>query len=564
MHLLITLLSALLFLPLLGGHDLFDWDEINFAESAREMLASGNYSQVQIGFEPFWEKPPLFIWMQAACMNLFGINEFAARLPNALCGIVTLNLLYHLGSKIRNHFTGVFWVLAYAGSLAPFLYFRSGIIDPVFNLFIFLAIYQLFLSEKSHSNGENPRIHMLWVGLFSGLALLTKGPVALLLIGLVWLIRLLINPRHVWNGWKNAWIALIACALPASMWVVPEWIAHGPWFFQEFFHYQLTLAKGQIEWHNQPWFYHILVLLFLCFPASVLALPYLLRDNEYAGPEKSWSSYMRIMFWVVLLVFSLISTKIIHYSSLCWFPLAWFSGNAIYRWHTRRGHIPGWIKIPAALVIILLSAASIALPMLLSNNGWLQQLSYKFSGFDLEPLQNNPHWQGWESAVGVLFFIFGLVWLFRSRAKAAFHPAWIFAITAGFALCISFIYLPKASSTLQGDYIQEMKELGHNNKYIDAWGFKTYAIYFYSNQQPSQFRGEWSQHKSDFKETSNPNTSARLFWLMNKKSDKPVFIVTRRSYQPDWYFNDKFIKVKDLDFYILWKRKDINKTDIRM
>ena len=58
----IILLGLLLFLPGLGNVHLFDWDEINFAESAREMINSGNYLTVQINFEPFWEKPPLFIW----------------------------------------------------------------------------------------------------------------------------------------------------------------------------------------------------------------------------------------------------------------------------------------------------------------------------------------------------------------------------------------------------------------------------------------------------------------------------------------------------------------------
>ncbi|MFC2102048.1 ArnT family glycosyltransferase [Bacteroidota bacterium] len=60
---MVVVISALLFFPLLGRVLLFDWDEINFAECAREMIVSGNYSMVQIDFLPFWEKPPLYIWM---------------------------------------------------------------------------------------------------------------------------------------------------------------------------------------------------------------------------------------------------------------------------------------------------------------------------------------------------------------------------------------------------------------------------------------------------------------------------------------------------------------------
>jgi 4-amino-4-deoxy-L-arabinose transferase-like glycosyltransferase len=72
--LLIAVAALALFLPFLGSVHLFDWDEINFAESAREMLLTGDFLTVQINYQPFWEKPPLFIWMQAFSMHLFGVN----------------------------------------------------------------------------------------------------------------------------------------------------------------------------------------------------------------------------------------------------------------------------------------------------------------------------------------------------------------------------------------------------------------------------------------------------------------------------------------------------------
>ena len=58
-YLFIFVTVAILFTHSLGKVHLFDWDEINFAESAREMIETGNYMQVQINYEPFWEKPPL-------------------------------------------------------------------------------------------------------------------------------------------------------------------------------------------------------------------------------------------------------------------------------------------------------------------------------------------------------------------------------------------------------------------------------------------------------------------------------------------------------------------------
>ena len=109
LQLCLALGAALLFIPFLGKVHLFDWDEINFAESAREMIASGDYQTVRIFFEPFWEKPPLFIWLQVLALKLFGINEFAARFPNAICGILTLLVLYNLGKKLYNPKFGLIW-----------------------------------------------------------------------------------------------------------------------------------------------------------------------------------------------------------------------------------------------------------------------------------------------------------------------------------------------------------------------------------------------------------------------------------------------------------------------
>ncbi len=181
-YLIIFLVAALLFLPFLGQVHLFDWDEINFAESAREMLLTGNWTRVMVDFQPFWEKPPFFIWLQALSMKLFGVEAFSARLPNAICGIFTLIILFRIGYKLFDKFFGLLWVLAYAGSFLPHFYFKSGIIDPIFNLFIFLGLYWLIkMTSPEERTLKQTRYYSILAGIFVGLAVLTKGPVGLLM-----------------------------------------------------------------------------------------------------------------------------------------------------------------------------------------------------------------------------------------------------------------------------------------------------------------------------------------------------------------------------------------------
>src|SRR5688572_9176018 len=139
------------------------------------MISSGDYSHVQLNYRPFWEKPPFFIWLQALSMNIFGINEFAARFPNAVCSIVTFIALYVAGKKFHSPGFGLLWCLLYAATLLPHLYFKSGLIDPWFNLFIFLTVYHLIYIINNPA-GKRELLKSLLAGVFLGLAVLTKGP----------------------------------------------------------------------------------------------------------------------------------------------------------------------------------------------------------------------------------------------------------------------------------------------------------------------------------------------------------------------------------------------------
>ena len=140
-HLAFTLLSLGILLLGVNLTPLFDWDELNFAESAREMNLTQNYLYVQIGFEPFWEKPPFFIWMQAFAERLFQTNDpWVYKLTNIITGVLAVNWVYHLGDRLGKRMLGAFWALATLFTFAPFIYWRSGIIDPVFNFFIVLSI----------------------------------------------------------------------------------------------------------------------------------------------------------------------------------------------------------------------------------------------------------------------------------------------------------------------------------------------------------------------------------------------------------------------------------------
>src|SRR5436190_3399305 len=240
LNIYILVLAALLFIPLLGTVHLFDWDEANFAESAREMLVTGNYFNVQINFQTFWEKPPLFMWLQALSMHFFGVNEYAARFPNAIVGVMTLLIIFNIGKKEFDKRFGLLWVIAYAGSILPHFYFKSGIIDPVFNLFIFLGLYQLSrLTDFDKTHKERRTRRAALAGLYIGLAVLTKGPVAFLIIWLCIVMYFLVKRSLRVISFKELMIFTIIVGCLSFGWFGVGLIKDGPYFLVSFIQYQI-------------------------------------------------------------------------------------------------------------------------------------------------------------------------------------------------------------------------------------------------------------------------------------------------------------------------------------
>ena len=546
----ILLLSAALLLPFLGNALLMDWDEVNFAECSREMLISGDLSQPRIAFQMFWEKPPFFIWLQALSMKVFGVNEYAARLPVALFGIATLLLIYKAGLRIKGNYFGLFWVLAYLGSLAPIFYFKLGLIDPVFNFFIYASVWQLYLAEDARRLGQSPRIHWLLCGIHIGLAMLCKGQVALLILGCVGIVRLIQRPRHILPGFSGLLLFLLGMCAILSTWIVPAVLVHGTEFLQQFLDYQLELVKGQIPWHNQPWYYHFVVLLLLCFPASILALPYMFKRDTHNADNGLFHRFMQILFWVVLVIFSIVRTKIIHYSSLCWLPLTYFAAFAAFNYHTKKGRLPGWAGIPALLIVFLLSAV-LSLGALIGSKAINIKPYERYinDAFALDQLHANGHWLGIEYLLGIAFFFCACVWCIKQMGKRRPHPAWLFLICGSCSMLVYVFFLPRVLDHTQGSLVRELRALSGKNVYVESLEVKMYSKYYYAGLKPADMNGPW---KTYHPEASLPDR--RLFYFLDSPvAKKPVYIITRSNYKRE-EFERAFKVQKKLDGYLLWKK----------
>ena len=497
---LIMLYAVATILPTIGLVNLFDWDEINFAESAREMVLTGDYLIVQIGFKPFWEKPPLFIWMQAASMHLFGINEFAARFPNLVASIATLFILYQIGKRIQDWKLGILWSTFFACSILPAFYFHTGIIDPWFNLFTFLAFVSLHF-------GAEHKAHYIAAGLFLGLAILTKGPVAALISLLALIVRIAM-------GWRPAKPEITGLLMLTGM----ATLVGGSWFallclygqshlIGEFIAYQIRLFTTPDAGHGGTILYHPTVLLIGCFPAAIPAVGSLFRRDNQPNRFTLW---MKILFWVPLILFSLVTTKIIHYSSLCYFPLTYLAADYIRN--------KEWKKYQTTLLLIVGTLIGICLtiiPLVLALAETVDLTSFIRDPFTQQILSMNVWWTGLECMTGSVLLI-SLESAYQDIRKQQVQRGMgkiLIGTLATLILCLITI-IPNIEWHLQRSALHFYKDHAHEKAYIRTLGFKSYADLFYSKTRPEN---NSRQHPAE--------------WYLTGDIDKPVYFVTKVTFR---------------------------------
>jgi hypothetical protein len=480
---IIACISGILFIPFLGSVHLLDWDEANFAELAREMIVSGNYMQPQMNFLPFYEKPPLFIWLQVLSMKIFGINEFAARFPNALTGILVLITLFCIGRKHFSERMAYLWVFCFGASIAPHFYFKTGLIDPLFNYFIFLAIYFfgfLFLKNEAKSNFK----HTVLSAIFTSLAVMTKGPVAIILIfgslGLGWILLKFKSIKNL--GWVLPW-GILTIGL-SSLWFIYETKLHGDTYMNEFITYQIRLFQTEDAKHGGTILFHPIALILGCFPASIYMW------SAFKNSTEVKTEFQEILFklmiscgLVVLVVFSLVQTKIIHYSSMDYYPMTFFAAYGLNQLIEFKNKLAKW-QIGALILIGSLWTIALILTPIAGLNLMEIVPFIKDKNF-IEQLKTPIEWNLWASALGIIFgivFFYGLWNLIKSNIQKG---AFIIFIACLFCIqIISLYYLPRIEKIVQGSLIEFCESLKGKDVNTQALYVKSYNQYFYSDRQP--------------------------------------------------------------------------------
>jgi 4-amino-4-deoxy-L-arabinose transferase-like glycosyltransferase len=229
--LFVVTIASFILLFNLGANKLQSWDEAIYAQSAKEMIQTGDWLTPHWNQEKFLQKPPLTIWATAISFRIFGVNEFAARLFASLCGIVCVLLTVAIGRMFLSETHALMAGLALVVTPHFNYYARQGSMDVPLTAFLLLSIYAYLKSTESER-------WWLLVGTGLGLAGLTKGVAVLPGFLALAMAILLTRPRPFTT--RYFWIACGLCVLIAGSWHIAMLQIHGQSFYEEYFGQQVV------------------------------------------------------------------------------------------------------------------------------------------------------------------------------------------------------------------------------------------------------------------------------------------------------------------------------------
>ena len=333
-------------------------DEPRYAWIARDMAETGDWVTPRLYGKPWFEKPPLFYWGAAICFKLFGVSEAAARLPSAISALLATLALAWLALRLYGAETARWLLLLLPTTVGMIGFSHAAATDMPFSGMLTIAmvwaavVLRLGLAEEGGASPAPTNIATRWAalipfGLFLGLAVLAKGPAAIILCGGAVFFWALFTKR-----WRDAFRLFHPAAITAFCVTALPWYIlcarRNPDFFRVFIieHNFKRYLTPEFQ-HIQPFWFYAPVLLIALFPWTISCIPLLVRARR-ATNRAEWlnSPGLFLGLWAV-------------------FPIVFFSFS--------KSKLPGYI-LPAVLPLGLLLAQGVSLCVLkiLPGDRWIK------------------------------------------------------------------------------------------------------------------------------------------------------------------------------------------------
>ncbi len=305
-------LFLILFWIGLGAYPLAEPDEARNGEIAREMVVDGNWFPPTLNGRVRYQKPPLYYWVSAIFSKWFSSYEFGVRVVSALSATLLALLVLIWGEKMWGN--GWPSALALVSFLMVFAYARIGRMDMLLSLFVAAAVFMFWEGRE------------LPGGLFTALAFLTKGPVALVFVASavvpMYLSGARFSPRRVLGAF------LLFLVITASVFLLME--VRSPGYCRAFFWKENVLRYlTPVFKREEPFYYFILVLLVGLLPWTPWLIFGFRRRLEAAMGIRSDAFMLLGWMLIPVLFFSLSKSKLPHYILPSFPAWALFAGSTV-------------------------------------------------------------------------------------------------------------------------------------------------------------------------------------------------------------------------------------------
>ena len=334
----IGLVSLIAFWWHLGSIGLVDETEPLFAEAARQMTVTGDWVTPYFDGVTRFDKPPLVYWMMAIAYKTIGVNEWAARFPSAIAGTVLVGFGFyvlkqfgfaHPAQATAAPKPDARWLAALIGSaligLNPqtIVWGRTGVSDMLLSGCMGSALLAFFMGYAQPEQPKNQGRWYLAFWICSGLAVLTKGPVGIVLPGLIVLLFLLYvgNLKAVLREVQivKGGLLFLAIAIP---WFVLVIQANGEAYVNAFFGYHnFDRFTEVVNHHSAPWFFYFLVVPIsfapwsIHLPIAIARLRFWQRRSWQDSPRSAQLGLFALVWLVVIFGFFTIAvTKLPSYT----------------------------------------------------------------------------------------------------------------------------------------------------------------------------------------------------------------------------------------------------------
>ncbi len=316
---LLLLGTGVLTLWQLGHLPLLDVDEPVYGEVGKEMAHASLAGWLSPHYNGalWFDKPPLFYWLTALSMRLFGVSEWAARLPSALLSVALVGATYGLARRAYPHVpqVGLWSGFVLATSVQFFLLSHAAVTDMTLACTLAAALLGVYgWAETGRGRWMAP------AGAMTGLAALTKGPVAIVLIGLQVIVFLVATRRAKRLLSPALWGGFALCLLIALPWYLAMIRLHGGLFIQGFLEANNVTRYLKAEHRETQQFYYYIPVFCGFFLPWTLALPTAIASavqslrrerREHDSPQPTL--FLILWFSLVFVFFSVSQTKLITY-----------------------------------------------------------------------------------------------------------------------------------------------------------------------------------------------------------------------------------------------------------